>query len=242
MTYFIHGTRTSTIMRKIAEIFAAHTHKTGRKKLFTARFMLDQLPGCTITITKARKLLGVQAKIIAGKHCWLPPTRTLEEGLKILGRGSKASFFKVKKTREERKQAIIPVIKDFLVDIGKTYKYVCPANQALEELRKLTGKGNRLGVYEAKRELGIISEREEGANGIWYWVWRSEEVEEWIMERVFNSPHPVPYETMEKEALALGWGYRVLVHNRPFGVGNKNIDGVWHWTNKIREERLDDHE
>lgn len=211
MTYAIRGARTSTIMRKIVEIFEANTHKTGRKKLFTARFMLDQLPGCTITITKARRYLGVEAKIIAGKHCWLPPKRTLQQALSILGDGSKASVFKVKQKREERKHAMMPVGKEALLVIGKEYNWCCTATQALTDLQTLTGYRSQVGIFEAKHDMNIKSERDEGTKGVWYWVWPSVEIQDWILERTEKAP--VPFETLKKEAAQLGWNYRAVRYN-----------------------------
>jgi hypothetical protein len=255
---WIERTRLSTTIRRIYEVYEPHMKRTGKKPRFYAKDMLTKLTASKVTIIKARKALGIEARVVAGRHCWLFPKHTLVHALTSVGARIKVN------TVERDVKRITPL----LIAYFKKHGYDITAKQGRSFLKANGAHKNSL-IAEIKRRTseqlmhikrtasGEIAEPTDKTIPLieflhpsrtkdhqFHWVLTEvEEVKDYLIELLHDGAKP--YITLVKRFKAKGWSEDVLrtartCHGGLGGIGGVEAyekDRIVYWRDPVNESR-----
>lgn len=178
------------------------------------------------TFCRAKRALGIKSKRIGGiprekgakmQYIWLLPTKTPEQIINVIRLNKERAI----KAREEEQESLysqrqdpmnhwaVIELKQFMVSSS----CFCRASEVREYWKQVHGTGKRT-LSAAKKTLEIVSLKK---GEVWYWVYPSDSVRNWLAARLEHGP--VPVETLTREAEEAGWGYDVL-HQAKLLLGN----------------------
>jgi hypothetical protein len=247
----LEKTRVRTAVHRIYELFVDKKRLYGKRRIL-AKDALDQLKGSKPTLVKARKLLGVQSKKIAGRFCWFAPKRTPEEALGRIKKIIYVCMFcptnpipgTVRFDAPASEKRIrcpfchgknVTRTKSWNREIEELRKYMvfhhldCPIKDVLRAMKRhLKSK-----IYTSKRELGIRNYR--GEDGVWRWVHVSEDVIDWLGQLLYDRGQ---IKASEVYALALKekrWESHVLLERARIKLGSikkLEINGKEYWRDR----------
>lgn len=233
--------------------------KSGKKPRFYAKDMLAKLTASKVTIIKARKALGIEARVVAGRHCWLFPKHTLVHALTSVGARIPAN------TLERDINRIAPLLLDYFkkkgYDItaqeGRAFLKKCGAhkNSVIAEIKRRTSEQLLHIKHTANGEIAEPSDKtiplieflhpSKTADHQFHWVLTEvEEVKDYLIELLRSGAKP--YDTLVKRFHAKGWSEDVLrtartCHGGLGGIGGVEIytkDRIVYWRDPVNESRL----
>jgi hypothetical protein len=216
------------LVRHIYGYYAPHINKS-RRPLVYAKDILSTITASQPTVIKARKLLGIESRKIAGRFCWTYPKRTIDQAL---DKEKKRMYICLNPDCTEFRfnRFSLPVsakslkcpsptcrgskfgirqVRCTLEDLEdlkrnlRGYGYDAPATFMLKTATRL----KRSRIYAAKKELGVKHYRTQDG---FRWVLVSDEVKQWIEEQC-SSGKPIAHETILSRAKEKGWESSIML-------------------------------
>lgn len=226
--------RMGTVIRAIFDVFgpsmvypkdkSPYVHFHHRK--VAARDALKNLPGSHVTVLRAREYLGVESRVIAGRHFWFAPTVPLASALEKAGRHSKSNLYKAAQPSRDRMERYAGELVPILQQILRSNNHDMPPDKVEEEVKQLTGRKFSNGIINlAKQRAGIISRK---LVDKWHWLLEPENMQQWLEERLAQGP--VLHDVLLEEVTRAGWTLHVLnLFRTGKGFGQRMKDGLWYW-------------
>lgn len=217
--------RVTTVIRLIHNLFEH------RRKIPSAEAKAS-LPGCPMTITRARNALLIHVKKIGSTWTWMKPRRTLEEALAYASRGSRnpsSNRFKIRRDyNDSYKRSALAILPEFM----KLEGYLVPSEKCWEYLRICACPRKGHYITEVKEQLGI---KHTQLDGVAYWVYVPQEIEDWLSD-IVTQPEPVAAATIYQQAKEQHHCPQLVIDRARYHLGTvivTQVDGVEYWHDPV---------
>lgn len=242
------GTKLFEIVSEIYSIYQAHWRSPNHLEPEVAARDFDYLSESIVsggkgwsrpTILKAKRILGVRSVRRDGTWWWTLPLRAPEAAMQeaLEEKCREIRFAEDYQGRLGKQHADIvatrssyfrrPIFQQMIRFLAEQ-KYMVSTEWARAALLDTYGYKKQT-VDKAKAKLGVVSWKNP-EDGLWYWVYGSKEVQEWLLDELSEGAQTFRY-LFDKAMRTKGWHSQVIRMARlaSGGITTCSIDGQYGW-------------